>query len=272
MGKASGLQIAFFTFALMLLAVPASRWAVGLYAGPEQAAALLSRTLPFLVIGAVLFGFPALRAWTRSELARDIPRERRIEVATVTVLHPLVIFASVGWMVGSWWTAGGESELARHLSTWSAPEAEMAKATSIAGIAMFFLMAAILGPVLEELLFRGLLFRAWEARWGWFVSMLLTSAMFAVYHRLSVWSFVSSIVFVCVYRRTGTLRAAIVVHATGNLSLWQPFLGQYVLQRGMDDPGDLANWWLHLLAIPIVALLLPLYVLMARRPCPPASR
>jgi hypothetical protein len=143
-------------------------------------------------------------------------------------------------------------------------EVEFAKALSLSGLLMIPLTWFV-GPVVEELVFRGLLYRAWARRWHWLIAMALTAAVFGLYHPFFAGAFAGSVLFTCVIRRTGSLWSAIVVHAVGNAALWYPLLGRFVFPEDAG-PGatNLSTWWLHLASLLLFALFLPVYVWMAR--------
>lgn len=264
-GTASGLQIAFFTFAVLLLAVPATEWlARGLPVESEERV-LLGKALPFFLAAAILFAFPKLRRLCREFMDQPIPVQARVEIVIVTLAKLLFPFALVGAFALWHWTNGGESGLAKYVGGWRSEEAEMARAFLPAHLLVTFIAAGLLAPVFEELVFRGLLYRAWERQTGWFAAMLLVSALFGLYHRQFWASFLSSIVFVCLYRRTGSLWAPIIVHAAGNISLWYPLLGKHVLPRDPGAAGDISQWGLHLSLLAMMAIALPWYVWMSRQ-------
>jgi hypothetical protein len=88
---------------------------------------------------------------------------------------------------------------------------------------LMLLAASLLAPVLEELLFRGYLFRAFRHTWLGFVgTLLLTSALFASMHALQYsWYGVAQIfclalVFGCARERTGSVLTPIAIHVTQN--------------------------------------------------------
>lgn len=263
-GTASGLQIAFFTFAVLLLAVPVTEWlASGLPIESEERV-LLGKALPFFLAAAILFAFPKLRRLCREYLEQPIPTDARVEVVIVTLAKLLFPFALIGAFALWHWTNDGENGLAKYVRGWRSEDAEMARAFLPVHLVLTFIGAGLLAPVFEELVFRGLLYRAWERQIGWFAAMLLVSVLFGLYHRQFWSSFASSIVFVCVYRRTGSLWAPIIVHALGNISLWYPLLGRHVLPRDPSAASDISQWGLHLSLLLAAAIALPWYVCMAR--------
>lgn len=263
-GTASGMQIAFFTFATVLLAAPLTQWlARTIPASPEEQA-LLGRAIPFILATAILFGFPKLRSLCREYLQRSIPIDARLEVVIVTLAKLLLPFALIGAFALWHWTYGGEQALAQYVGAWRSDDKEMARAFQAPQVIHTFMLAGLLGPILEELVFRGLLYRAWERRFGWLAAMLLVSAVFGLYHRQFWSAFASSMIFACLYRRTGSLWAPIIVHSLANISLWYPLLGRHIMPRNPDATSDISQWGLHLTLLAAVAVALPWYVWISR--------
>jgi membrane protease YdiL (CAAX protease family) len=264
-GTASGLQVAFFTFAVLLLAVPITGWLSGGLQDPSEERVLLGKGLPILLAAGILFGFPKLRRQCRECLEQPIPADARLEVAIVTCARLLLPFALIGAFSLWHWSNGAELGLARYIRAWRSEDAEMARAFVPAHLIFTFLGAGLLAPIFEELVFRGLLYRAWERQIGWFSSMILVSVLFGLYHREFWSSFTSSIVFVCLYRRAGSLWAPIIAHSAANISLWYPLLGRHVVPRNLSATGDILQLAPQLSLLLVLAFALPAYVWMARR-------
>ncbi|HEU0293569.1 MAG TPA: type II CAAX endopeptidase family protein [Anaerolineales bacterium] len=83
----------------------------------------------------------------------------------------------------------------------------------------FFLVAAVIAPIVEELFFRGFLFQGLRQAYGWLPGLLLSSAIFGVAH-LDPVSLVPTFVLGCVlaylYHRSNSVWPGIVFHATIN--------------------------------------------------------
>jgi uncharacterized protein len=263
-GTASGLQIAFLTFAVVLLAAPLTLWVLRAQRWAPEVAALIDKAIPFVMGIVVLVSFPALRRICSVELNTPLPTKKRGEVAVVLAMHLVVAFAWAGAVAIWYWIAGGEAALAHVLRKLKPDEIEMGTAFVPAEMVRCLLVAGILAPLTEELVFRGLLYRAWEAQWGWVPAMLASSALFAAYHPNFVPVFVAGIVYVCVYRRTGSIWAPILVHAAFNILMWYPILGRFIFPRSLEAPGDLQSWWLHLAALFVTLVAIPAYVSLAR--------
>jgi membrane protease YdiL (CAAX protease family) len=128
---------------------------------------------------------------------------------------------------------------------------------------MFVFIAGMVAPIVEELAFRGLLYRAWFPAWGWIGAALASSLVFGLFHG-TVWpQFVAGIVYVIAMRRSGSLRTSIYAHALHNLVLWYPLLGQLLLPAGRST-GELHVWTAHLVCLVATAVILPWYMWTAR--------
>lgn len=195
-------------------------------------------------------------------LGTPIRPTHRSEVAVLCAVVIVANFA-MGGATALWlWLQGGDELLASRMQIRS--DIELARALSPTFLLVLPLIWVI-GPIVEELVFRGFLYRAWAARWHWAIAMLLTAIVFALYHRSFASAFTASILFTCLLLRTGSLRASIIVHAVGNISLWYPLLGRYVLP---SDAGhavtSFSTWWFHLACLAFIAIFLPTYVWMSR--------
>lgn len=95
-------------------------------------------------------------------------------------------------------------------------------------LALTFLAATVLAPVLEEVTFRGVLFQALGRRAGWVVGAVVSSVLFAVVHVevllplqlesvvFGIALFAVGMVFVLLFHWSRSLLVAIVAHATFN--------------------------------------------------------
>ncbi len=88
-----------------------------------------------------------------------------------------------------------------------------------AGIATAFVVAVVLAPLTEEILFRGVLLSALKARWGTGVAIFGSSALFAGMH-VSPYAippvFVLALVLGWLFVRTRSLTVCIVAHSVFN--------------------------------------------------------
>ena len=257
----SGWHIALFILALDFISIPLSRKQLAAL-GPGWEEQSILRTVIFALGTILIAAFPTARRLAADSLRRLIPNDRRFEVAWVTIGNALLLPLAFAGAAAAWdlWL-NGAPHLQAALAERKPVDAELALAFSRSGI--FLLLAGTLAaPVLEELVFRGFLFSAWERRWGWAWAAVLTSTTFAIYHPHFGGTFVGSIIFICALRRTGSLAAPITVHAIYNLMLWYPLLGQYMFPRAPKD-DVLSTWGLQFIALGIALVALPVYVWLA---------
>jgi membrane protease YdiL (CAAX protease family) len=96
------------------------------------------------------------------------------------------------------------------------------------------IFAAIFGPIIEELFFRGFMYNAFKKRVGIFWAMFITAGTFALLHAHAVGFLpimILGMLLAYLYEKTGTLVSSITVHVAHNLSM--VFLVFLVKQLGM---------------------------------------
>ena len=83
----------------------------------------------------------------------------------------------------------------------------------------FFLVGAVLAPLVEEIFFRGFLFQGFRARYGWVTSMLLSSAIFGIAHldpASLIPTFILGNLLAYLYHRTNSVWPGVIVHVLVN--------------------------------------------------------
>jgi uncharacterized protein len=81
------------------------------------------------------------------------------------------------------------------------------------------LSLVIIPPLLEELVFRGLMFGAMASRWGVWTGALVSSLFFAFAHgqwNVGIYTFILGLVLCFMYRRLGSIWPGIALHALNN--------------------------------------------------------
>ena len=87
------------------------------------------------------------------------------------------------------------------------------------GAALFVLVAVVMAPLFEEIVFRGFLFRGFANSWGWVWGALASAAVFGLAHlQLDVFVPLAALGFVLAwaYKRTGSLWSCIAMHGIFN--------------------------------------------------------
>jgi membrane protease YdiL (CAAX protease family) len=85
----------------------------------------------------------------------------------------------------------------------------------------FFFIGCLIGPFVEELFFRGLLYAWMRQRLGASICIILTSLLFAGLHgNISVIQLAGGILFASIYEWRRNIWAPFVVHSLANIGLW----------------------------------------------------
>ncbi len=132
-------------------------------------------------------------------------------------------------------------------------ELAFAKAASQTGLSTFMLMV-IAAPVLEELIFRGIILDGLLHRYSPRISILISSLLFAIVH-LNPWQFVAGFIMGAflgwVYYRSKSMLAAIIIHASANFSVYflRFFIDSSMIDKNyIESVGGLTNFTLILLS------------------------
>jgi uncharacterized protein len=83
-----------------------------------------------------------------------------------------------------------------------------------------FLSLCVVGPMLEEITFRGILLPRWTHRWGLPAGVLTSSALFAIVHPDPFGAFVFGVAMCILYLKSQSLTLPIVCHGIYNLVIW----------------------------------------------------
>jgi|GEM_PF-4533063 len=90
----------------------------------------------------------------------------------------------------------------------------------IFALPMMIVWACIMAPLVEEVIFRGFLYRVIQRRWGVFAGMMGSSVVFAYVHFYDTMGFffivLYGLLFCAVFQRTGKLTAGVILHCCIN--------------------------------------------------------
>jgi len=95
--------------------------------------------------------------------------------------------------------------------------------TQTSDLILFFIVGGILGPVAEELFFRGILY-GFLRRWGVIVAIVFSTLIFVLCHPINsgilVTRLLGGILFAVAYETSGSLIVPITIHGLGNLAIF----------------------------------------------------
>ena len=90
-------------------------------------------------------------------------------------------------------------------------------------IFIFFLVGGVIGPIGEEIFFRGIIFGFFR-RWGVYAAILISTALFVMPHfdghHLPLTQIVGGIVFAIAYEKEKSLMVPITIHCLGNMAIF----------------------------------------------------
>ncbi len=89
-------------------------------------------------------------------------------------------------------------------------------------IGLLFIIGGLIGPVAEEMFFRGILYGFFR-RWGIPIAVVVSTLIFVLFHPvqgMAVTQVVGGIVFAVAYEIEGSLLVPITIHALGNMAIF----------------------------------------------------
>lgn len=187
-------------------------------------------------------------------------------VPTLTTLRLTVVAIPLGVLsvAGFWILFLPLSYAAPNLvRTWAIEGMSRMEAHSLSAWVSRSVIAVIVAPVVEEILFRGLLFQRWALRWGTMTGVILSSALFAVGHVELLGHFAFGVVMCALYLRTRSLWVPIAAHALNNFivsvltlpgELWPD-----KSQKEMTVASLQSGWWIGIVVLAVGLVLLDAY-------------
>jgi len=95
---------------------------------------------------------------------------------------------------------------------------------------VLLIVVSFIGPIIEEVFFRGFLYSAFKKNWGVLPALFLSSILFSLVH-LEIYSFIPLFIIgwllAYIFEKTKSLFPAIFLHAVYNLILILILLGQF---------------------------------------------
>jgi membrane protease YdiL (CAAX protease family) len=225
----------------------------GAFWGFEDLALFLGAILPAWLVGALLvrFGRSLAPGAFSNEAVRALSFQSAIYALLIGALYMVITFRyrrplwqSLGWVAperGAWWCVFGGPALAIGLSALGvalrAPEIPTPVENLISGRGSLFLVAffaVVLGPLFEELLFRGFLLPLLQRVLGPWLAIVLAAVGFSLLHGAQYkWSWqdllliaLAGVAFGYARYKTGSTAAAALLHGGYNLSFFVGYLIQ----------------------------------------------
>lgn len=88
--------------------------------------------------------------------------------------------------------------------------------TSLLHYVLFFGVVAILGPVVEEIIFRGIMIERLGTKYNYRWAVIISSVIFAILHLSPIGAFIFGVALSLVYLKTESLMIPILIHIANN--------------------------------------------------------
>ena len=135
---------------------------------------------------------------------------------------------------------------------------ESSAALYAAGVILVVIRTVILAPLVEELIFRGLIFNRIKGYLGFWAAAVISAAIFGIYHlnlAQGIYAFLFGILFCLIYRRFESLWGCIFMHAAANLL-------SVILEYSGADYGQLWIYISVMLACLLLAAAICIFVIL----------
>jgi membrane protease YdiL (CAAX protease family) len=130
---------------------------------------------------------------------------------------------------------------------WGLANANMRPVVTMSAWVLQFLVAVVMAPVVEEVLFRGIILQRWAEKWGTKNAVIASSALFAVGHVELLGHFVFGVAMCALYMRTKSLWVPIATHALNNGIVTVTTLASVLQPTHVEDQMTIeslkAQWW-----------------------------
>ena len=143
------------------------------------------------------------------------------------------------------------------------------KQSSLIGLLVAGIMATIIAPISEEIVFRGWIFNALKRKIPLWPALILSSIAFSAIHPslASITTFLFGLCVAIAYYKTQNLWVGIIIHALNNFLISAQSIIEHVLiQRGLIDEATNLNQIALMLGVPGLLLTVSLgYYLVKQR-------
>lgn len=116
------------------------------------------------------------------------------------------------------------------------------------------LFVIIFAPLIEEILFRGILLQRWAIKWGLITSLIISSLFFGLLHLNIIGLLNFGLIMALIYLKTHTLFIPIAIHALNNfIAVIFELISSLFKEQAIINASENIqfSWWLGLIAMAI---------------------
>jgi membrane protease YdiL (CAAX protease family) len=231
----------------------------------------LSDAWASLIFGYVLYTIPlALIIWvfrgTKYSIT-DFFKRDSAELSQISMVIPLLAMAvSVIWMIILVLNLIDVETAGSYLNWISNTEIlGIGPETSLLQYLLFFGLIAILGPVVEEIIFRGIMIERLGAKYSYGWAVGISSVIFGLLHASPVGAFIVGVFLSLIYLKTESLTAPILVHIANNAFATFAIIADEKYSYGFGNwetvEPYITNAWIGILLFTLSSIWLGWYVI-----------
>jgi len=212
----------------------------------------------YLGIGLVMAVRVRLARLNVEQLFGPVPTTNTLRLTVVAI--PLGVLSIAGFWILFLPLSFAAPDFVR---TWAIDGMSRMEAHSLSAWIARTIIAVIVAPVVEEILFRGLLLQRWALRWGTMTGVILSSAVFAIGHIELLGHFVFGVAMAALYLRTRSLWVPIAAHALNNFivsvltlpgELWPDKSPKEMTVASLQS-----GWWIGIVVLAVGLAMLEAY-------------
>jgi membrane protease YdiL (CAAX protease family) len=116
------------------------------------------------------------------------------------------------------------------------------------------LFIILFAPVIEEILFRGILLHRWAIKWGLFPGLIFSCLLFGLLHLNMLGLFIFGLIMSLIYLKSHTLFIPITIHSLNNFIavIFELISSLFKEQAILNSSDNIQfSWWLGLIAMGI---------------------
>ena len=139
------------------------------------------------------------------------------------------------------------------------------------GLGTLFILAVVVAPITEEIIFRGIIFRRWAHKWGAVKGALFSSLLFGCLHFTScVSTFLIGLVLCTLAVKTKNIVIPIIVHTFNNLFAMIPLILADNSEQSESSFDDILQedlgiiLFMSVIAVGLIAFYLPKMIVIIR--------
>lgn len=174
---------------------------------------------------------------------------------TAGLVIAVLLFSLSAFLLSFWLLSFVAPRVVEAILNVNAQSAAARSSNSVLGTVLSGITIVVVAPLVEELIFRGVLLQRWAMKWGIRTSLIVSSVVFGVLHANVLGLTMFGLIMGLLYIKTRTLLVPIACHALNNaLALSMGFVPESATAETVNKLDQLrANGWIGLILLALSA-------------------